>query len=301
MSKIDTATTATIEPTDTLAQNTNGTLIIYDASVIAHKLYDLINPIKGTSGNRKRLDAIATAGIDFYNRLSWLPNFDEDCKVVWVSDSKPYWRKEIYSAYKSNRAAEPDKAWFIKRFATECNAIAFDGYEADDIAAAIVQMNAIDPNPRRIVLGTVDSDWLQMVSDRVVWCCLTGYNPQYRDIENGLIWFRNKLSKESQKRQRILREEYGVDGSDLRQIVDWKVVCGDKSDNLPPGCDRCLVDLFAPPEEYRLADRLDIGLVLKSHERDRLVRDKTQSWNFFLNFGGLPTANYCEALRSVRS
>jgi 5'-3' exonuclease len=276
---------------------TTETLIVYDTSVIAHKLYNIVNPPKGEKGTRKQLDAIATAGIDFYNRLSWLPNLTEPAKIIWVKDSKPYWRKEIFPAYKSKRAPQPDKDWFIKRFVSEVNPIGFDGYEADDVAAAIVKLNP----DKRIILGTIDSDWIQMVDERVIWCCLTGFLPQYRDIADGLAWFRAKLLEESKKRQRILLEEYGVDGSDLRQIVDWKVVCGDKSDNLPPGSDRCLIDLFNPPKEYDLKLQLDIKQIIESRYIDRQPRSMERSFNFFERFDALPTSVYCDRVQNLPS
>jgi hypothetical protein len=40
----------------------------------------------------------------------------------------------------------------------------------------------------------------------------------------------------------------------LRDIVTWKSLCGDVSDNLPASTPRHFIDLINPPEEFNLAN-----------------------------------------------
>lgn len=115
------------------------------------------------------------------------------------------------------------------------------GYEADDVAAAIVRANDELAEPHQITLCTIDSDWLGMVSDRVRWFCLHGYHPRLRDSVDVInAWW--------------TRKTYGK-SAPLDVPTDmWarKVVEGDKSDNLPKGSPAEVIDLFNPPQEHKL-------------------------------------------------
>jgi hypothetical protein len=251
-------------------------LIIYDTSVLAHRLIDLSTDATGKISNRltnKQRDERLRAGVNLYNSVFWIENYSpEDFEIIWVGDDKtePYWRikevkewldslaeddpslvrwKDSRKGYKGNRFHEPYRRWVMNRINKFSNAVCIPGYEADDVAAAIVKS---EPD-REIILGTIDSDWIQMVSEKVTWVCMHGWSPQVRDVEGGKIWLKRKLEKESRKAQRGLVEA-GINllDPDLRSIVKWKSIMGDKSDNLPPGTPEEFIDLFNPPEERRL-------------------------------------------------
>lgn len=251
-------------------------LIIYDTSVIAHRLIDLSSDVAGKINNRltnNQRDERLRAGVNLYNSMFWIENYSsEDFEIIWVGDDKtePYWRikevkewldsladddpslvrwKDSRKGYKGNRFHEPYRHWVMNRINKFSNAVCIPGYEADDVAAAIVKS---EPD-REIILGTIDSDWIQMVDEKVTWVCMHGYYPQVRDVEGGKIWLKNKLNKESLKaKMKLLNAGIDLFDPDLRSIVKWKSIMGDKSDNLPPGTPSKFIDLFNPPEERRL-------------------------------------------------
>ena len=265
------------------------TLVIIDTSVVSHLLMDLTHDKNGKLNNpitnNERDDRIKL-GQQAYSSLFWLIGIDlDDYEVCWVGDSKeiPYWRTQAVRTwldglpedapqltrrkgsrlgYKGNRNTSPDAAWAGKRAIKFGEPLTYPGYEADDVAASIVKAFP----DRKILLATVDSDWMAMITedDRVNWCCLKGFNPQYRNYKRGVEWFENKIKKESKATQRE------IDTSDLSQIVDWKMLVGDSSDNLPAGTPREIIDLFEPGEGRKLWE-------LESFTKD--VNDKIRPAN----------------------
>jgi hypothetical protein len=244
-------------------------LVVIDTSVVGH----LILPLKRDYKSKKLLTKISNnerdsrikLGVNLYNSLYWLPSIDFDnTEIIWVGDNKTekYWRvdylkntfesdkggsinetdKDYRRGYKGNRDSCPDQQWMMKRLTSISGCLSIPGFEADDIAAAICTLFP----EKRIHLATVDSDWLQLVNERVTWGCLHGYSPQYRDVAGGLKWFRGKISKSP----RYVQEEIRCES--LREIVDWKVLAGDASDNLGKGSPREVIDLLNPPEEFSL-------------------------------------------------
>ena len=113
------------------------------------------------------------------------------------------------------------------------------GYEADDMAAAIVATNTANGSPYNILLLTVDTDWLGLVNPSVTWVCMTGFTPTVRDsIEVVNSWAERKLKSTL---------------TTWRDIWDIKGEKGDTADNLPRSAGQLLpvIDLLAPPVCYR--------------------------------------------------
>lgn len=253
----------------------NKPLCVIDTSVVTHLLMDLTHgkdgKLKNPISNQERDDRIKI-GQQAYSSLFWLIGEDiSNWDILWVGDSKecPLWRtvevrewldslpsdapqltkrKGSRSGYKGNRQTSPSAQWAGKRAIKFADPVLFPGYEADDVMAGVVKSFP----EREILLATVDSDWLQCVKDKdehsekVSWVCLKGFSPQYRDTKRGLEWFENKISKESVKTKDT------IDTSSLRNIVDWKMLVGDVSDNLPADTPRQFIDLFEPGEFHKL-------------------------------------------------
>ena len=122
------------------------------------------------------------------------------------------------------------------------DSLGFPGYEADDIAGAIVHLNSIQPNPRQILLVTTDTDWLGLVDTQdVSWFCMFGHYPRLRDTPDLLEdWSSRRLKVPCRT------------GADIFRV---KSTAGDSTDNLPGGCPDIIssvVDLLNPPHEFML-------------------------------------------------
>jgi hypothetical protein len=106
-------------------------------------------------------------------------------------------------------------------------------YEADDIAAALVRLNA---GRSYTWLITIDTDWLGLVNDSVGWCCQKGYEPRFRD----------NMQQVNEWSERRLRTTF----NEARELWDYKSEVGDKSDNLPAFSPLAVIDLCQPPLEF---------------------------------------------------
>lgn len=233
-------------------------IVIYDFRVISWKIYDMIKDfyISDQLFNKvaKALYAyILNRGPDM---LDYFPHTG-----VVLDDRKPYWRTNIVPHYKGYRKEKPlylnqiscIGLEYVNNFYNNLHFIAHDGFEADDLAGAFVLLQRIykkiDPSRvRDIYLYTVDSDWMQLVSnqdDSVIFCNTGPWEPRIRKRSEVLQWVKKRLK---------------VDIERTEQIVDVKMEQGDKSDNLYPGTPRYLIDLYNPYIKpmyfYKLWDRI---------------------------------------------
>lgn len=175
------------------------------------------------------------------------------------SEEHPYWRKELFPEYKANRSPKPDHWKSIAQIGLEyinkpkCSFyyLSKQGYEADDFAGALVGIKRMEQSlngdpiiaNRPIDLYTVDSDWLQLVGDGVLWHNTAHWLPRIRGIPEAIEWTKKRLR---------------VDITHPSQIVDVKMLQGDKSDNLPPNSPAYLIDLINIHPDYNLLNHADI-------------------------------------------
>ena len=175
----------------------------------------------------------------------------------------PYWRKQIYPAYKGNRSQKPDLVLsvgqlglqYISQPNSPFHYFSVPGYEADDIAGALVYIKRLNQqlggNPlianRELRLYTVDSDWLQLVGNGVTWYNSGPWAPRVRGHFEACEWALKRLK---------------VNISHPGQIVDTKMIQGDKSDNLPKGTPRHMIDLMVGHPKYHLRHNPQVWLQL---------------------------------------
>lgn len=147
--------------------------------------------------------------------------------------------------YKAGRSLPEYKFTKIKKLVYRyldqlgVNQMGSQGYEADDMAAAIVATNTANGSPFNILLLTVDTDWLGLVNPSVTWCCMTGFTPTVRDtIDVVNSWAEHKLKSTL---------------TTWRDIWDIKGEKGDAADNLPRSAGQLLpvIDLLNPPVAHR--------------------------------------------------
>lgn len=174
--------------------------------------------------------------IDYYGLVYFLKHIQADeetaeqvitkgvpDKVVLLKDSKPYWRTEVFPAYKANRVSIPDPAFryytqMLEEDFSYIPLLSTTGLEADDLAGLVCRLS---PGKERIVLLTSDSDWLQLVDDsrKIVWSNFRSY-PNH-------IW------DESRVKSKVVGKE-GNWISHPKDLAIIKYMKGDRSDNIPP-------------------------------------------------------------------
>ncbi|WP_027334448.1 5'-3' exonuclease [Mycoplasma elephantis] len=137
--------------------------------------------------------------------------------IAFDTDSHTF-RHESYNEYKGTRAKVDDSIFqelkYIKIFLDELNIkrLEIQGFEADDIIASSYKL--FDPNSTDIYIYSSDKDMFQML--------------EFDNIE--II---NKNSKTKNFEHLNKSNFFDYFGINPEQIVDYKSIAGDNSDNLP--------------------------------------------------------------------
>lgn len=127
-------------------------------------------------------------------------------------------RLEMYSDYKATRKVMPDdfraQIPYIRQFAEGMNLplVELDGYEADDIIGTIIEQ--ADPN-LEIIVVTNDRDTFQLLDNH----------------PNVSVFMQRKgMTDTVVMDSKAATEKYGITPG---QVVDYKALAGDSSDNIP--------------------------------------------------------------------
>ena len=143
---------------------------------------------------------------------------DPDYWAIAFDTSKPTFRDEMYDAYKAGRAKMPDElqsqiVWVRQVVeALSVPVLEYDGFEADDIIGTLARRATERGMDTVIVTG--DTDLTQLVTPHV--------RLRYQS-------FRGRSDTSVYDVAKV-RERYGLEPP---QIVDFKALTGDTSDNIP--------------------------------------------------------------------
>src|SRR5512142_2260752 len=190
------------------------TLYLIDGHALAYRMYFALTA--GGSGTRwKTSQGEPTAGTYGFARelLRILEQEKPDYLAVAFDTGKTF-RHEIFSAYKATRAKMPDDlSPQIKRIREMVDAfniprLQMEGFEADDVLGSIARNVAEQGLRVKIITG--DRDLLQLVNERTT-VYLAGDDQNYGTDEDVI----------------------GKLGVRPDQVVDYKALVGDKSDNIP--------------------------------------------------------------------
>ena len=228
---------------------------IIDASVVFHLINARLQQYALNSDNRR---LYVQASLLWINALGMFPYYAgaDGCTVIWVMDSKPYWRSQYYPDYKANRPSRSNEISFILEIFNDLKlpCMKVDGYEADDLAAlfcVLFRRRPLRSDWEQVYLLTIDSDWQGLIGEGITWVDVNNHEPRIRDSDVVHDWFVGQYFKQPKKWQRIwpLPDKCDFHPSD---IWKWKVAVGDKADNLPPDCDYHLINLYEPYAEHAL-------------------------------------------------
>lgn len=136
--------------------------------------------------------------------------------MVALDRPEPTFRHKLSSEYKAQRIKQPDELYsqipIIKQLLTVMGipVLEMAGYEADDIIGTVVKQAPADVY---CYIVTGDKDSFQLVDDKT-----------------GVYWLKHGLQKT------VILDKAGVKevlGLEPRQVVDYKALRGDPSDNIP--------------------------------------------------------------------
>jgi DNA polymerase I len=192
------------------------TLFLLDGHALAYRTYYALT--RGASTSFTTRTGEPTAGV--YGFTSVLLRILEQERPDYLAvafDTGKTFRDEIYPEYKGTRDKMPDDLHVqIERVRQLVDAfniprIEVEGYEADDVLGSLAKIAAEKGLAVKIITG--DRDLLQLVNDRII------------------VNLPGKTLSEA-KDYRISDVETYI-GVLPKQVVDFKALVGDKSDNIP--------------------------------------------------------------------
>jgi DNA polymerase-1 len=190
------------------------TLYLIDGHALAYRMYFALTAVGG-SQRWQTSKGEPTAGIYGFARelLRIIENENPEYLAVAFDVGKTF-RDEMFPAYKGTREKMPDDLRpQIKRIREMVDAfniprLEMEGFEADDVLGSVAHIAAEQGLGVKIITG--DRDLLQLVNKRTV-VYLAGDDQNYIKDEDVV----KKL------------------GVPPKQVVDYKALVGDKSDNIP--------------------------------------------------------------------
>ncbi len=194
-------------------------LLIVDGHSLAYRafyalpLYDQRGRVSFTTSQGERTNAV----YGFANTLIKTWNEEKPDYIAVAFDTGRTFRDDRYAAYKATRAKMPDELTpqidriveLVEAFGIP--AVTAEGFEADDILGTLAQRAAADGIDALIVTG--DTDAFQLIDKRV------------RVLTSGRQWSDTMVYDVA-----AIKERYGLKPI---QLIDFKALKGDTSDNVP--------------------------------------------------------------------
>ena len=226
--------------------NSKIVLLIDGHYLMFRSWFGIPNPMINSNGIEVR------AIYGFFNTTFRLLNTLNPTHLAFVFDPKgPTFRNELYNEYKANRSETPEELKkqleiiTTKLPSTNIKSIIVNNYEADDVLGTIGK--TLGDGSTKVLIYSGDSDLHQLIDDNIRIITTS---------RNGEIIEYNK---------NLINEVY--DGLNPNQIVDFKSLTGDSSDNIPgiPGVGKKTASKLL--NEFKTLDSLSKNLNLIKQEK----------------------------------
>ena len=190
-------------------------LMIIDGNALLHRAWHALPPMSTQKG------LMINAAYGFLNIVfKAIKDLKPDYLAVTFDRREKTFRHEEYAEYKAGREKQPDEFYnqlpIVKEVLTALNIKIYElaGYEADDVIGTICTLKTVDRPDILTIIVTGDMDTLQLVDDNTeVYTLRKGINDTViYNIE-------------------AVKEKYS--GLTPSQMIDYKGLRGDPSDNIP--------------------------------------------------------------------
>ncbi|BFT93996.1 MAG: hypothetical protein MNSN_01420 [Minisyncoccus archaeiphilus] len=193
----------------------NDYFVIIDGNSIVHRAFHALPPLRKSDGQ------VVNAVYGFLLVLfKIVKDFDPKYLVACFDRPEPTFRKEKFSDYKAKRVKAPQELYdqiplvkeVLKAFCVPIYEM--PGYEGDDLIGTLSRLSVEKNEVIENIIVSGDNDIFQLVDDRTK------------------VYFLKKGVKDASLCDSIyVRERFG--GLTPSQIVDYKALRGDQSDNIP--------------------------------------------------------------------
>ena len=188
------------------------TLLLIDGNAIMHRAYHALPPFKSADGTPTN---VVYGYLSMLNKV--VVDFKPDYLISCFDTPKPTFRNKLFKKYQSQRPKIDDdfivQIPLVKQLLDSAGIerMEKDGFEADDLIGTITRI--FEKNKFRVIILTGDKDIFQLITDSVFVAA-----PQL-GLANIKIFDKSEVEKK-------------LDVSP-NQIVEYKALAGDPSDNYP--------------------------------------------------------------------
>jgi len=192
-------------------------LVLIDANAFIHRAYHVTSHMFGGRGPQTKKGRKTGVPYGFaLMLLALIKNLKPDFAIAAFDTGKKTFRNKIFKQYKATRTKAPQELYdqiplvfeILKAF--NLPALTYSNYEADDIIGALATQA---PKNLDVYIVTGDKDALQLVDKNIFV-----YTPQ-KGLTEPKIYTPKDVKKEM--------------GIKPKQIIDFKALAGDSSDNIP--------------------------------------------------------------------
>lgn len=190
-------------------------LVIIDGNALIHRAFHALPPLSTKDG--KLVNAVYGFTTILFRVLE---DINPEYAVVTFDLAAPTFRHEEYEDYKATRKKQPDELYdqipIIKDLVEAFNIPIYEkaGYEADDVIGTITRHRDVVGNDIKSIIVTGDLDALQLVNS----------NTEVYTMKKG-------IADTVTYNKEAVKEKYEGLGPD--QMIDYKALRGDPSDNIP--------------------------------------------------------------------
>ncbi len=190
-------------------------LAVIDSNALIHRAFHAIPPLTNKDG------IVTNAAYGFTMiLLKTIKDLKPDYIAACFDHKEKTFRHKEFEAYKAHRVKAPDELYqqipLVKEILTAFSISCFEkpGFEADDLIGTICHLKTVDRPDIETIIVTGDQDAYQLIDD----------NTKVLAPHKGLS-------------ETIIYDEKGIqekfDGLKPNQLIDYKALRGDVSDNIP--------------------------------------------------------------------
>jgi len=235
-------------------------LLLIDGNAIIHRAYHALPPLTTKSGE------LVNAVYGFTSTLlSVIEKFKPDYIAASFDLAGPTFRHEKFEDYKANRVKADDELYaqipLVKKVVETFNIPIYEkeGFEADDVIGTLAKQAGALGSDLETIIVTGDMDTLQLIDNK------TKVYTMRRGLSDAVIFDAKATA-----------EKYG--GLVPEQLIDYKGLRGDPSDNIPGVKGIGEKTAIALLSQYESIEGVYEHLEeIKGAVKEKLARDKAQA------------------------
>ena len=240
-------------------------LILVDANALMHRAYHALPPLVTKKGENVNAVYGFTSVL-----LKVIKNLQPDYIICAFDVAGGTFRDKIYDDYKAGRV-KPDQEFYnqipkIKEVVKALNIpiVEQKGFEADDVIGTLVSQSKVKSQKSKVIIVTGDLDALQLVDEN------TSVYTLRKGIKDTVVYD-----------EKAVQERYGLKPE---QIIDFKGLRGDPSDNIPgvkgigeKGASELLQNFGSIEKLYEAIEKNKTGDLIKPRIKEKLIIEKDQA------------------------